>query len=357
MSITHAETIYTPLPPPNISSKTVKEPPELSLTSDHQRLFDEVLAHYSNEKYTIPAVEDGKLREEEKFWLSYECLLRYLRATKWHSAHGVIKRIDATLKWRREYGVYDLITASYVEPEAVTGKMVLFGYDIDGRPALYLRPSKQNTSESIRQLHLVVWLLERTVDLMGPGVETIALMVDFADRSRSPSFGQSHATLNILQDHYPERLGRALITNVPFLLNAFFKIITPFVDPVTRPKMRFNPQCVSEGLFEAPQLLREWGGDCVFEYEHEQYWPVLVQLCAERRAKMREGWRARGATVGVREWDIKVAVFGEGLQDTPNGDVQVTERVEIAANGHVAKAPDEKVAVREIEAEKVQEVQ
>lgn len=58
-------------------------------------------------------------------------------------------------------------------PQALTGKMVLFGYDADGRPAMYLRPSRQNTEETVRQMHFLTWLLERAVDLMGPGVECV----------------------------------------------------------------------------------------------------------------------------------------------------------------------------------------
>lgn len=49
--------------------------------------------------------------------------------------------------------------------------MVIWGYDVDNRPALYLRPSRQNTEESIRQVHYVVWALERLTELMGPGIE------------------------------------------------------------------------------------------------------------------------------------------------------------------------------------------
>ena len=47
---------------------------------------------------------------------SYECLLRYLRATKW-DANAAIERLEGTLKWRREYGIYDKITPEHVEPE------------------------------------------------------------------------------------------------------------------------------------------------------------------------------------------------------------------------------------------------
>lgn len=47
--------------------------------------------------------------------------------------------------------------------------------------------------------------------------------------------------LNILQNHYVETLGRGLIINLPFLLNFFFKGITPFLDPITRDKVSIPP--------------------------------------------------------------------------------------------------------------------
>ncbi|PIL35387.1 hypothetical protein GSI_02113 [Ganoderma sinense ZZ0214-1] len=303
------EVIYETRPPPDIPFDPAVLPPSLKLTDAHQKLYDEVLKHFDREEYVLPGVEDGALTEEEKFWLSAESMLRFLRAVKWASAQAAIKRLEATLKWRREYGLYDVITASHVEPEALTGKMVLWGYDADNRPALYLRPSKQNTEESIRQVHFVVWALERLTELMGPGVETLALMVDFSDRAKNPSLTQSRAVLNILQTHYPERLGRALVVNVPFLVNAFFKLITPFIDPLTRPKLRFNPDCVGEGLFDASELLSEWsGGSAHFQYEHDRYWGPLVRLCAEKREKLWTEWRALGGKIGVREWDVKTRI-------------------------------------------------
>ena len=100
-------------------------------------------------------------------------------------------------------------------------------------------------------------------------------------------------------------LGAALILNVPFLLNAFFKLITPFIDPVTREKMRFNPQVVQEGLFTADQVWEDFGGDIKFDYEHGKYWSDFVEVAKQRRQAMMDRWRALGAKVGLREWDIK----------------------------------------------------
>ncbi len=43
--------------------------------------------------------------------------------------------------------------------------------------------------------------------------------------------------LNVLQNHYVERLGRGLILNMPWFVNGFFKAISPFMDPITRDKV------------------------------------------------------------------------------------------------------------------------
>ncbi|OJT15007.1 CRAL-TRIO domain-containing protein C23B6.04c [Trametes pubescens] len=399
------DTIYEARPPPHIPVDPAVLPPQLTLTEAQQKLYDEVLKHFEKDDYVLPGVENGALTEQEKFWLvcrgysdaswvilrvpstvreyaqdrlrflscignQYECSYhaRFLRAVKWASAQAATKRLEETLKWRREYGLYELITASYVEPEALTGKMMIWGYDSDKRPAIYLRPSKQNTEESIRQVHYVVWALERLTELMGPGIETLALMVDFADRAKNPSLGQARTVLNILQTHCtaslhqlspapltllsptdPERLGRALVVNVPFLVNAFFKLITPFIDPLTRPKLRFNPNCLAEGLFPPDELIAEWGGSAHVVHEHERYWDPLVRMCAERRERLWEKWREAGAKVGVREWDVKCALELEGAKldaSVPVAPEVATEEVaapvlaKVVEEAEVAKEPE-----------------
>ena len=122
----------------------------------------------------------------------------------------------------------------------------------------------------------------------------------------------------------PERLGRALVVNVPFLINAFVKLILAFIDHRTRPKIRFNPDCTGEHLFAPEQLLADWsGGEADFEYVHERYWEPLIRMCAERREKMWEAWRTLGAKVGVREWDVKCMVeSGKSVEKTVNEEVE-----------------------------------
>jgi hypothetical protein len=139
---------------------------------------------------------------------------------------------------------------------------------------------------------------------MPEGQEQVAIIVDYksATSSSNPSIGTGLKVLNILQNHYVERLGRGLVVNMPWWINAFFSGITPFMDPITRDKIRFNPKLTE--LIDANQLDKEYGGDYNFEFDHAVYWPALTEFCClhedgSRVDKDGENWIPRsgnGAT-------------------------------------------------------------
>lgn len=206
--------IQKPFPRPLESAKPT---PPAELTSDQQAKYKDVLKAVS-EWTTVPTTSAKNsptepITDNERMFLTRECLLRYLRATKWNVSEA-IARLQRTLTWRREYGV-EKLTADYISVENETGKQVILGYDIHGRPCLYLLPSNQNTETSDRQIQHLVFMLERVIDLMGPDQETLALIVNYKETKsgQNASIGQAKQTLNFLQNHYPERMGRALVIN------------------------------------------------------------------------------------------------------------------------------------------------
>ncbi|KAJ2920529.1 hypothetical protein H1R20_g16568, partial [Candolleomyces eurysporus] len=310
-----AEKCHTPLKP---LSSYHESDPRAKLSESEQKMYDEVLAHFSPDNYTLPGLEKGDLTDQEKFWLSRECILRYLRASKWKTATA-ITRTEATLKWRREFGWYDSITSELIEPEATTGKELTFGFDATGKPGLYMVPSRQNTEESPRQIQFAFWMVERCIDLMPPGVENLALLIDFAQRSKNPSISTARQVVNILQEHYPERLGLACAINIPFFIHAFFKIVLPFVDPITRNKLKFNQDVIADGLFKPDMIMSgSWGGERDFEYDHDKYWKALLKQSEDNVTKWTKRWRELGAKVGISEWDYKGG--DEAAEDVEGGD-------------------------------------
>ena len=187
---------------------TAEEQTKYDWLLERAKSWSEVPSHHHPDKA-------GPLTDSEKLWLTRECLLRYLRATRWHEKEAE-KRLLGTLTWRREYGVEEL-TADHISPENETGKQVLVGFDKQTRPVHYLIPGRQNTDASPRQTQHLVYMVERVIELMPARQETLCLLVDMAkSKNRSntaPGTSQSMEILHILQTHYPERLGRALIVN------------------------------------------------------------------------------------------------------------------------------------------------
>lgn len=206
--------IKKPFAAPLDAAKPTPRPP---LTTDQEKTYEALLQRVSTwtELPTTSAKgsAESPLTDSERLFLTRECLLRYLRATTWNLAQAET-RLKATVVWRREYGV-EKLTSEYMEIENRTGKQIILGWDINSRPCHYMNPSKQNTPRSDRQIEHLVFMLERELDLMVPGQETLALLIDFAETKsgQGASIGQGRQTLNILQNHYPERLGRALVSN------------------------------------------------------------------------------------------------------------------------------------------------
>ncbi|OCT45175.1 Phosphatidylinositol transfer protein PDR16 [Cladophialophora carrionii] len=296
--------IKTPLAEPLETSKPAVRP---ALTAEQETkyaaLYKNVSAWTEIPETSAKGSKSTAMTDSERMFLTRECLLRYLRATSWNVAQAET-RLRNTLVWRREYGL-EKHTKDYISIENATGKQLILGWDNEGRTCQYMRPSKQNTERSDRQIQHLVFMLERSIDMMPCGQETLALLINFAETKsgQGATLSQGKQTLNILQNHYPERLGRALVTNVPFYIWGFFKLITPFIDPLTREKIKFN----EDSGIHVPreQLLKESGGLVEFEYDHEIYWPALNDLCELKRQQYRARWEKGGKRIGEYEGYLK----------------------------------------------------
>lgn len=205
----------TPILTPTPESKPL---PRAELTADQQTKYEALLTKansWTEVNCEKEKEKSGPITDRERAWLTRDCLLRYLRATKW-SVDDAAKRTQATLGWRREYGL-DEFTPDYISPEQETGKQMIVGFDKMGRPCQYLNPGRQNTDASPRQIHHLFYMVERVTDMMPAGVESLSLLINFkpTEKRKNTSVPVSTAreVLHILQNHYPERLGKALIIN------------------------------------------------------------------------------------------------------------------------------------------------
>jgi hypothetical protein len=84
----------------------------------------------------------------------------------------------------------------------------------------------------------------------------------------------------------------------------FWNAIQPFIDPVTKSKCKFDEAIKDE--VPGGQLSSEFGGELDAKYNHEQYWPDLVKLSAERRKEMMRRFKDDcNSEIGASEWVIR----------------------------------------------------
>ncbi|GAA5813432.1 hypothetical protein MFLAVUS_006910 [Mucor flavus] len=240
---------------------------------------------------SIMLPESDAYYPSERGFITDSTVKRYMRARKWDYEQAKTM-LENTIKWRRGYRP-DELDPEYIKPEVETGKMYYNGFDKCGRPVWIMRPRLQNSKDAERQIKHIVYCLERGIRLMPHLVENLAIIVDFKDSSaaHNPSVSTCKKFLDILGNHYPERLGVAFVVKSPWFFLTTFKIISPFMDPVTKNKIKFvvdgkedkdtknlgNEMVRLDDYIDPEQLECDFGGRFNFEFELEPYWTALLE--------------------------------------------------------------------------------
>lgn len=190
--------------------------------------------------------------------------------------------------------------------------MYFNGFDKSGKPLWIMKPRFENSKDAEGQVNFIVFCLERGIRLMPDNVEKISIVVDFkgSSMSNNPNVSTCKKFLDILSSHYPERLGVAFMINCKFLLCATYKlsfffdnflllapwfflttykVISPFVDPITRNKVKFinTDGTKSADVVEIDEYISlkqmevALGGHYNFAFDMPTYWSSLLKTTGE----------------------------------------------------------------------------
>lgn len=116
---------------------------------------------------------------------------------------------------------------------------------------------------------------------------------------------------------------------MPWYVNAFLKLVNPFIDPVTKTKIKPNEPLPNH--VPVSQLMTVSGGEVDFKYDHSIYWPALDKLTSEKRQQRIERWEKGGKLIGESEiylWGGDEGSLGEKTEALPaNGEATIGEKV------------------------------
>jgi hypothetical protein len=241
------------------------------------------LAEKSSHNGARPAMEavDGPQRVaalQERFPetpMDASRLRRFLRAR-----NGDIEAAAALLK-----GDIEWRTSQPVPPPPSTfaarlplKKAYFHGTDKAGMPLIVVFPGRHRGSEPVEEnLALAIYMFELAIHSMAPGVERIMIIIDFEGFGMQcldyPFLKQA---IHVLQNYYPERLGRVCLLDPPWMFRAVWAVVKPWLDERTRDKVQFMSGDYKKQLqafVEPANVPAKYGGTSTFTYDPDSAQP------------------------------------------------------------------------------------
>jgi hypothetical protein len=184
-------------------------------------------------------------------------LLRFLTSVDFNVTEGVAHFKDYAL-WRKQFAV-DRLDAAAVYNQLSTGKIAILGKDKLGRNVLhvrlrYLRPSIDAPLEVLKAATYCFELMKKSMTPEAPG---FAVILDFEGFGPS-NFDARHPRLLLttVQTRYPHLANRVFLVNTPWIFPIIFKIVSTFMGPAFKRRLR---HCGSD----TSKVIEELGEDVV----------------------------------------------------------------------------------------------
>lgn len=240
--------------------------------SQEEALFEEKRAKISEVRKILEPVPDKLL-----LYCSDASIARYLRARNWNVKKAA-KMLKETLKWRLEYKPEE-IRWNEIAHEAETGKIYRSNcFDKYGRSVLVMRPGCENSKSIKGKIRYLVYCMENAILNLSSDQEQMVWLIDFCGYNMSHlSVKVTKETADVLQNHYPERLGLAILYNPPKFFEPFWLVVKPFLESKTSKKVKFvysdnqASMKIMEDFFNMDELEQAFGGKNEAGFEIKEY--------------------------------------------------------------------------------------
>ncbi|XP_037722649.1 motile sperm domain-containing protein 2 [Drosophila subpulchrella] len=213
----------------------------------------------------LPAVHfhpaDLKRITGSDLWIS-----KLLQAYDFDVEKCIIRLLD-NLAWRLSFGVYDLSETNLNQEYLNDGSVYVHNKDKDGKPLLILSINKHSKSRKQEDLlRIIVFWIER---LQSVGkVEQVTLFMDMTGSGLSNlDLDFIKSIIGVFETKYPYILNYILVHELPFLLNAAFKIVKTFLPEKALKILKVTSKKDIDQYVDKDNCLKIWGGNDEYVYK------------------------------------------------------------------------------------------
>ncbi len=211
-----------------------------------------------------------ELAKQADFEMNKRTVWRYHESSLWGPLCKKRPHYEAileTMRWRYMTN-FPINNMEKLKKELATSKMFQMGHALDGRPLLFLFLARENTWEPKANQQTLLYTMERCIKTMPPDKNELICLIDAKDLGmmNAPAMQFIVETIDILNKHYPRRMGQLFVINVSSIVFWFWDLVSMSLSEVTRKKIQFLTDDKEEmrtriGEFiSMDQLLPEFGG-------------------------------------------------------------------------------------------------
>ena len=215
-------------------------------------------------KYVVPDPKSGRscvVDDKIRRMYAMKMARRHLVAEKGNTV-AAIQKMKSTIAFREDMNIDAMRQCFYnlnyeeskvltqmrkgLERELSDGKHIVRGHDLANHSFFIIFPRRYTSFDQDWYLKGKLYSLERAIAyterISGGTVEKVNVVFDYKDyvpEKHEPPLSLIKELLFCLRDHYPERLEHMFFIDAPFRFRAFWALVKPFIDPVTKRKIQF----------------------------------------------------------------------------------------------------------------------
>lgn len=197
-----------------------------------------------------------------------------------------------TCEWRSKFGTNEINENTVRREYLEDGSLFVRNRDIDGRSLLIFNCKKhvkgQRDMDDLKRC--VVYWFER-LERLDKG-KPITIFFDMADTGlANMDMEFTKYLISLFKAYYPEFLNYIVIFEMPWILNAAFKIIKSWLPAKAVQKIKFVSKSTLKTVVAPDQALKVWGGqdDYTFSFVPEQRSSAPAVEKADRKVHFADG--------------------------------------------------------------------
>jgi len=178
-----------------------------------------------------------------------------------------ISLIQDTFRWREDFGVRTITEDDLDDDDKKNGSIYTYGRDLDGSKLLIfcVRKHFKDSSKSQKRRKAFVYLLERLQQEENGG--KISIMFDCASGGvRNMDIEIIQFVIQVMVQYYPDMVNYIIVFEMPWVLNAAWKIIKSLLPAPAAKKIKFTNKETLEEYVDKSEQLVEWGGTNTWTY-------------------------------------------------------------------------------------------